>query len=313
MVVLEKRPELNVRSEYESITREVELVVERTDITFHDVAGGKVRISVTVRNDGTGISQPIPMRLESAALGAFVPWQPLARLVVPALEPGESRELSTEVARQRPAPLGDFDRVPPRTLLTAVTSPDESSRQRRSNGMAAIVDLFRGRRTVPRPTSDPAQQLSLASDLWDLVGRSQPHWAGNINVFIGRHPVERHLARALRIYPGRTNMAMFVVGEPARPDAYSFDLAGLSSSWKTTLYEIAGNRSLLIDPSNPRIQEAQWVEANGSLMVMLATQPPADCKTGKLEVHVKRRSSGKTAIVEFDLDPAAQGAGCYFV
>src|SRR5439155_23685734 len=42
-------------------------------------------------------SQVLVIRLESAPLGAFVPWQPLTQLLVPALEPGESRDLSTEV------------------------------------------------------------------------------------------------------------------------------------------------------------------------------------------------------------------------
>ena len=46
---------------------------------------------------------------------------------------------------------------------------------------------------------------------------------------------------------------------------------------------------------------------------MLATHPPVDCPAGNLEVHVTRRSFGKTAIVEFNLDPDAQGVGCYFV
>jgi hypothetical protein len=45
----------------------------------------------------------------------------------------------------------------------------------------------------------------------------------------------------------------------------------------------------------------------------MAVQPPADCQAGKLEVHVTRRSCGKQAIVEFDLDPTAQGSGCYTV
>src|SRR6266851_6519720 len=113
LTVIEKSPEL-VRSEYEA-----ELLVERTDISFHDLAGDKVRIQVTVHNAGAHRSPPTPMRLESAPLGAFVPWQPLTRLLVPPLEPGESRELTTEVRRPRPAPLGDFNRLPPKRLLTA--------------------------------------------------------------------------------------------------------------------------------------------------------------------------------------------------
>src|SRR5437899_5205179 len=123
MIVMEKGPELNVRS-----GNETELRVERTDISFHDSAGGTVRIQVAVHNAGARRSPPTPMRLESAPLGAFVPWRLLTRLLVPPLEPGESRELDAEVARPHPAPLGDFNRVPPKRLLTAVSSPDQPSR-----------------------------------------------------------------------------------------------------------------------------------------------------------------------------------------
>src|SRR5262249_36869317 len=121
MIVMESGSEVGVHSTYEA-----ELSVERTDISFQDLAGDKVRIQVTVRNTGLGRSRPTPMRLESAPLGAFVPWRPLARLIVPELEPGESRELSVDVARPRQTPLGDFNRVPPKKLLTAVNAPDKS-------------------------------------------------------------------------------------------------------------------------------------------------------------------------------------------
>jgi hypothetical protein len=161
-------------------------------------------------------------------------------------------------------------------------------------------------RTLPGKTS-------LAPDLWDMVGRSQPHWAGNINVFIGREPVERHMAQALRIYPGRTNMAMFLVGDRGRWDAFAFELVGLNPDWKAVLYDATTNKSLVTNPADVPIEEMQWVESNTGLMVMLATQPPADCKTGSLEVHVTRRSCGKTAVVEFSMDSAAKGPGCYFV
>jgi hypothetical protein len=129
MVVMEKTAGHKTPSGYEIAFGEAELSVERTDITFRDVAGDKVRIQVTVRNTGLGRSQPTPMRLESAPLGAFVSWQPLARLQVPALEPGESRTLSIDVARPRPTPLGDFNRVPPKKLLTSVNAPGNAPEQ----------------------------------------------------------------------------------------------------------------------------------------------------------------------------------------
>jgi hypothetical protein len=315
MIVMEKRPGLNVHSDYEIEAREAELSVERTDITFHDVAGDKVRIQVTVRNKGTGRSQPTPMTLESAPFGAFVPWQPLAKLTVPALEPGESREVSIDVARPRPTPLGDFNRVPPQKLLTALNAPDaapEQSSRPNSTGLAAIFNLLRWGQRRGSSTKDLAKTL-LAPDLWDMVGRGQPHWAGNLNVFIGREPVERHMSQALRIYPGRTNMAMFLVGDRGRKDAYAFELVGLNPNWKTMLYDATTNKNLVTNPADIPIAEMEWVETNSGLMVMLATQPPADCKTGNLGVHVTRRSCGKTAVVEFSMDSAAKGPGCYFV
>jgi hypothetical protein len=172
----------------------------------------------------------------------------------------------------------------------------------------AMLNLLRRGQTA-RPGAGTA---SLSPDLWELVGRGQPHWAGNINVFIGTRPVERHLARALRVYAGRANLAMFIVGGPGMPDAYAFELAGLTPDWKAALYDVTNNRTLVADPSDAPIQETQWVKSAGGLMVMLATHPPAGCKVGNLEVHVTRRSSQATAIVEFNLDPAAQGTGCYF-
>jgi hypothetical protein len=261
-----------------------------------------------VHNEGAQRSRPTFMRLESAPLGAFVPWQPLTVLSVPALEPGESRELSTEVTRPHPAPLGDFNRVPPQKVLMAVNSPDQPAPAPR--GLMTMLSLLRKGQTT---SSTAAKRGTLAPDLWGLLGRGQPHWAGNINVFVGNRPVERHLARALRIYPGRANLAMFVVGSPGRHDAYAFDLVGLSPDWKAALHDVSNLRTLRVDRSDTPIQEAQWVEAHGSLMVMLLTHPPAGCRTGNVEVHVTRRSGGKTAVVEFNLDPTAQGTGCYSV
>jgi len=306
MIVMEKRPELAVRS-----GNEAELRVERTDISFQDLAGDRLRIQVTVHNPGARRSQPTSMRLESAPLGAFVPWQPLTVLPVPALEPGDSRELSIEVAHAHPAPLGEFNRIPPKRLLTAVNAPDQPSPP--PGGLMTVLNLLRkGRTARPAPGGVATKSASLAPDMWELLGRGQPHWAGNINVFVGTRRVERHLAKALRVYPDCTNLAMFVVGGPGRPDAYAFDLVGLSPDWKAALYDVTNNTTLLVDPSDAPIQETQWVESARGLMVMLATYPPAGCQEGNLEVHVTRRSSGKTAIVEFNLDPTAQGPGCYF-
>ncbi len=306
MIVMENSPEVA------SFDCKAELCVERTDISFEDVAQNRVRIRVRVQNVGAEPSVPTPLMLESAPLGAFAPWQALGQMIVPALEPGESRELSMEADRPRPTPLGDFDRIPPRQLLTALNAPDDASPRPASRPVALMEFLRRarggtlsGRATVGR--------TSLAPDLWDLVGRGQPYWAGNINVFIGHRPVERHVAKALRIYPGRMNLAMFIVGDPGRRDAYTFELAGLAPGWEAGLYDSGDGRSLLVDPGAHPLEEGRWVESTGGMLMLLSTRPPADCHTGNLEVHVTQRSSGKTATVEFNLDPAAKGPGCYTV
>jgi hypothetical protein len=155
-------------------------------------------------------------------------------------------------------------------------------------------------------------ETSLSPDLLDLLGKGQPHWAGNINVFVGHRAVERHRATALRVYPGRTNLAMFLVGSAGKPDAYGFDLVGLNPDWKAALHNVSDARTLAVDPSNTPIRETRWVEATrGGLVVMLATRPPDHCEEGNVEVHVTRRSTRKTAVVEFNLSPTAQGTGCY--
>jgi hypothetical protein len=307
MIVMEQRPELDVHS-----LLEAELRVERTDISFEDLPGERVRIRVTVHNEGAGRSRPTLMRLESAPMGAFVPWQPLAVLRVPSIEAGQSREVSIVVRRPRPAPLGNFDRIPPTKLLTAVSAPDEPSPP--NNGVGAMLNLLRRPRNDRAAATGSAAGLGLLSpDLWDFVGRGQPHWAGNVNVFIGSRPVERHLAKALRVYPGRTNLAMFLVGGRGKRDAYSFDIVGLTADWKAALYDATHGRTLVIGASDTPIQETRWVEAEAGLMVMLATSPPAGCEEGNVEVHVTRRSCQTTAVVEFNLDPTAQGTGCYYV
>jgi hypothetical protein len=305
MIVMERNPELDIRS-----VQEADLVVDPTDISFQDLDAESVTIRVNVRNEGERRSKLTLMRLESAPLGAFVPWQPLAVLSVPPIEPGATRELSINVKRSHLTPLGNFDRIPPSKVIAAVSSPDEPSQPQ--SALEVWLNLLRQRDTGrSAATNFAATTGCLAPDLWELLGRGQPHWAGNINVFIGARAVERHLAQALRVYPGRPNLAMFMVGGLGKRDAYAFDLAGLPPDWEAALYDVTNARTLVVGSSDAPIPERQWVETTGGLMIMMATHPPADCQEGNLEVHVTRQSCQKTAVVEFNLDPSAQGAGCY--
>jgi hypothetical protein len=47
--------------------------------------------------------------------------------------------------------------------------------------------------------------------------------------------------------------------------------------------------------------------------MLLALRPPKDAGAGAFAVHVTQRSTGQEAVVEFSLDPAAAGPGCYTV
>ena len=116
--LLHERPRLRAEGRLE---------VGRDDIVFFDAAPGRVRIEVTVWNRGAGPSAPTAATLMAAPLGAFVPWQPLLTLPVPAIEPGGSAVLRAEAARRTPRPLGPPDRVPPRRLLTALAAGDEGA------------------------------------------------------------------------------------------------------------------------------------------------------------------------------------------
>lgn len=306
MTVLGKATEFKVRT-----SSNAGLIVDPADITFEDLTGDTVMIRVRIRNGGERRSSPAYVRLQSAPFGAFVPWRRLAILPVPALEPGESRDLSVTATRPHPKPLGDFDRVPPMSVLTAL-SASSAEPPPQAGARATLWNLIRMRGTRgPVKNSPLAGTPMLPPDLWELFGREQPHWAGNINVFVGDRAVERHVAKALRIYSGRTNLAMFVVGGPGRGDAYAFSLVGLPSDWKAALHSMSGAKTLVIGSLDKPVQERQWVQAAGMMLVMLVVRPPMICEEGKLQVRVTRQSCRKTAVVEFDLDPTAQGAGCY--
>jgi hypothetical protein len=310
MTAIENTAELEIHC-----ISETELVVDPSDISFHDLNRDTVMIQIKIRNEGQHRSNPAIMRLESAPFGAFVPWRPLATLPVPALDPGESRVLGVAAPRPHPAPLGDFDGVPPTSVLTALDASPEQPSPQRGAGVLALIERLRQRQTSPAgrvATKRVKQTAFLPPDLWQYFGREQVHWAGNINVFVGNRAVERHIAKALRIHAGRTNLAMFVVGGAPKRDSYAFELSGLASDWKTALYDMTRQQTLVIGASDAPVQENRWVEASaGCMLVMLAVRPPLDCTDGNVQVHVTRQSSQQTAVVEFNLTPTAQGPGCY--
>jgi hypothetical protein len=287
-----RRPGLDPTNLCEEATPESSLQVARQDITFASVRPGSVHVAITVHNLGGRRSAPTTAALMAAPLGAFVPWRPLALLPVPALGPGESAVLTADVPRPATAPLGPPDRVAPRRLLTALGAEDDRPRAR-----------ARARGTLVG---------GLPADLMELLRQPNAHWAGNLNVFIGGRAVERHLAQALRVYPGRLNLAMFVVGSGR--DAYRFHLIGEGEDWNANLFDMTDGEALTLDVSRvPPVVEDRWIEVPRQRMMILALRPPRNCRSGSVEVHVLQRSSGQTAVVEFSLDPNAAGPGCFVV
>ncbi len=156
------------------------------------------------------------------------------------------------------------------------------------------------------PGAISARSTALPPDLLDLLDGARPHWAGNLNVWIGHEPVERHRAPRLRIHAGRANLAVFCVGD--RPDRYAFRVE-CAVEWGLALNDMASGAG--IECSREPWQEPRWHAVPGLSWVLLVLRPPRGCARGEVLVHVTQRSSGKTAVVEFDLDPAAAGPGCY--
>ncbi len=277
---------------------EAYLTISRNDIEFFNIDAAEVGIEIRVTNPSSQASLPAVAVVSSAPFGAFVPWQQLVTLPVPTLMPRDTRFIRTRAVPAQPAPLGRADSVPPRKLLVALglagDSPGEPSR--------------RNERALEKPKSS-----QLPADLMRLLLQETPHWAGNINVHVGNKNAERHLARALRVYPGRLNLAWFFVGGPGQ-DAYAFRLGGIGKTWDAKLFDMTSRESLILSPQETAvIGQDEWIQTDVTRIMLLAMQPPKNCSAGTIEVTVTRRSSGQTAIVEFSLDPAAAGRGCYVV
>jgi hypothetical protein len=147
----------------------------------------------------------------------------------------------------------------------------------------------------------------------DLLLQETPHWAGNINVLVGKTDVERHRAQALRIYPGRMNLAWFIVGS-AGQDAYAFQVLGLGTNWEAQLFDMTSRETLVVNTKDEApITPDEWIEVDGSRTMLLALRVPPKCSAETIEVCVAQKSTGRNAVVEFSLDPRAAGRGCYSI
>ena len=315
--VLEPRPKsgsVAVRKKAES--SDTNLVVKREDIQFYNVAPDRLRIEVMVHNRGCSSSAPIAMQLQFAAFGAFVPWTPLQQLVVPQIQAGQSKLVSTE-ARIHP----DGTLVALGGRFQAANQPSAAQRPTFLSKMAGPLSKDGKQPIQNLPTSlDPngGPRRDIDTPRVDLHQGRSVHWVGNINVLIGDMDVERHMARAFRIYPGLINRSIFFVGDKAL-ESYRFQISGDSAEWPTSLIRIENKYWGFLrfaqgdDLQGEQIQPSDWIKIDPIGLVGVEIRPPESAREGSLSIHVCRKSDNRTGVVEFDFSETALGPGCYTV
>src|SRR5438445_8430343 len=153
---------------------EVSYSIRSDDIDFYNVDRNQVVIEIRVTNFSGRAAPAGTVLVQAAPFGAFVPWQPLAKLHLPGLEPGRALVLRAKALIRRPEPLGSPDRVPPRRLLTALGLAPDSRRKP-------------SRRQVPQ--KQDTASTTLPRDLMSLLLQETPHWVGNLNVLLDRTDV----------------------------------------------------------------------------------------------------------------------------
>jgi hypothetical protein len=280
--------------------------ITAADIDFFNIAQNLVAIEIKVTNASDLPSAPDTLELLAAPFGAFVSWRSLTRIALPLLAPRKVQFVRWRAVVPQAKPLGSPDRIRPRDLLVALGLGDEPpdkpcSKESDKAGQPTS-------QTPPQPTG------TLPAALMDLLLQETPHWAGNINVLVGNTDVERHRPRALRVYPGRLNMAWFVVGAGGAPDAYAFRLQGPAAQWDAKLFDMTSRERLNISADdNGAIVPDEWIETHGSRTILLALRVPQECEAASVAAHVTQKSTQRKAVVEFSLDPKAAGRGCYSV
>ena len=164
----------------------------------------------------------------------------------------------------------------------------------------------------------------------DLHQGRSAHWVGNINVLMDGIDVERHEARAFRIYPEKVNRSWFFLGgDPG--DATSLEIWESSEGWSTRLYntkprwsprdreDLVGFAAGLEMETYPGelIEPGEWVRLGMAPMVAVEICPPRDATKGTLAIQVLQKSpcseEVRKAVVEFDFSKSAVGPGCHTV
>ena len=138
----------------------------------------------------------------------------------------------------------------------------------------------------------------MRTQLSNLTSCIQPdaHFIGNLNVFVtaGR-PVERHVARAVKLKAGKPNFGMFCVGDGRRAE-YRFHPAVCEPGWTMVLQPYGW------DTPAP-------ITNDGAVLLIV---PPEKAESGRAAIRVDRVSTGESALVEFELDVRAGRSKCWF-
>jgi hypothetical protein len=166
-----------------------------SSIRWRSVERGMVEIEVDLENPDSGSTEPGELVIETAGLGAFVPFRPVTRVALGSLEPGERRQVRTRVRRE--------------SLAAPAAVP--------RNFGEAMAEAFRN--------------IGARPEVLDLLG--QADWAGNLNVYFDRSPeraVEVHRALGLRVRAGTAVAVM--VDLPSDRQAYEIALRVPGAEWK---------------------------------------------------------------------------------
>jgi len=259
------------------------LAVRREDIHFRASDHGSLEVRIRVRNRGSETSTPTLARIELAAFGAFLPWVPLGEVRVPPVLPGGEVVIGYETPRVG-LDAADDD-VPPSGRRFTATGSDEGR-----PGYGSLEADMRRRREEYRQTLLRSGRVPpLLVEMIRIMQEERAHFAANLNVFIGPTPVERHIAQGIQILPGRTNLAKFVVGD--RPDAYAFTATAPDPTWEV---DVLGGAETVVPPG-------EWITQDGPAIYLARMRAPDHAVAGKVDVHVRRRSTGEATTVEFEL------------
>jgi len=195
----------------------------RESISWSTTAPGLVEIRIDLHNDADRPTEPADLVIETAGLGAFVPFRPMTRIAVGALEPGGRRQVRTTVARR------DLPAQP--------------------NVMSTLVDALRTLPDMPAGFLDLLREAEWAGNLNVYFDR-RPDRA-----------VEVHRALDLRVAAGKP-IALMIDLPWGRTD-YQVQVRTTHPSWTAQVAALNGSFHFLVvrPPAVPGMRTGVTVEA----------------------------------------------------